>query len=168
MKSLIDIFLNKYFIIDEPQEVVYDSATIASSGHGKSGQEDLITLISQIMLENEQLQDIQKELESRASSPEMLEGVVKKLITILDGFERVLNLSRQYPPSPEVDNWLKSVETLYFRLMEILEKIGLKTLDTIGKPVNLNFHDVVEYKPTTDYPNDTVIYERQRGYVLNG
>jgi molecular chaperone GrpE len=134
----------------------------------KSQPDDLITLISNIMVENERLQDIRSELEARTSSPEILESFVKRLLTILDGFERILNLTRQYPQSKEIDNWLKSVETVYYRLYEILEKIGLKRLDTIGNRVNLNYHDVVEYKQTKDYPNETVIFERQKGYFLNG
>ena len=169
MKSILDLLLHQYFIIDEPKVDIFNIP------RGKTGneenepqQDDLITLISNIMVENERLQDIRSELEARASSPEILESFVKRLLTILDGFERILNLTRQYPQSEEIDNWLKSVETIYYRLCEILEKIGLKRLDTIGMRVNLNYHDVVEYKQTKDYPNETVILERQKGYFLNG
>lgn|GEM_PF-582870 len=169
MKSIIDLLLNKYFIIDAPKLEIFNIPRgKAGNKENESQQDDLITLISNIMMENERLQDIRNELEARASSPEILESFVKRLLTILDGFERILNLARQYHQSEEIDNWLKSVETVYYRLYEILEKIGLKRLDTIGKKVNLNYHDVVEYKQTKDYPNETVIIERQKGYFLNG
>jgi molecular chaperone GrpE len=170
MKSILDLLLSNYFIIDEPREKIYEAETKEKKveENTESNQDDLIKLISQIMVENEQLHDIRSELEARSSSPAALEDLFLKMITFLDGFERVLNLARQYPPSEEIDNWLKSVESVYFRLSKILEKYGLKSLDSAGKPVNLDFHDVVEYRPTFDYPSDTVIYERQKGYVFKG
>ena len=38
----------------------------------------------------------------------------------------------------------------------------------MGKKVDLNLHEVVEYRASADHPNDTVIGERQKGYVLRG
>jgi molecular chaperone GrpE len=93
-----------------------------------------------------------------------MEGFMKKIIIFLDGFERVLNLARQFSPSDELNNWLKSVEIIYYRFFHFLQHFGLKPLDTIGKPVNLNYHDVVEYRSTLNYKPDTVISERQKGY----
>lgn len=159
--------LNKYFVIDAPRLDVYQKSP-QSSDSGEHHSDDLMTQICSIMVENERLLDIKKELEARSSNPEAVEQIIKRLLPLVDGFERVLGLARQYPPSVEIDNWLKSVETIYYRMLEIFEKYGLKTLDTIGKPVNLDFHDVVEYRPTTEYPNEVVICERQKGYMLNG
>jgi len=170
LKSLIDLLMSNYFTIDEAKEEIYESPKTSpvESRELVNGQEDLITLISRVMVENERLQDIRDELESLSTSPEYLERFMRRIIPLLDGFERILNLARQYPPSEEVDNWLKSVETIYFRLFHILEKYGLKPLDTVGKHVNLDFHDVVEYRSTLDYSPDTVISERQKGYTFNG
>lgn len=159
--------LNKYFVIDAPRLDVYQESP-QTSDSGEHHPEDLMTQICSIMVENERLLDIKKELEARSSNSEAVEQIIKRLLPLVDGFERVLGLARQYPPSVEIDNWLKSVETIYYRMFEIFEKYGLKTLDTIGKPVNLDFHDVVEYRPTTEYPNEVVICERQKGYMLNG
>jgi molecular chaperone GrpE (heat shock protein) len=168
VKSLLDILLNQYFIIDVPREEIFESEKMKTPSAEGQTQQDLISQISGIMLENEHLLDIQKELEARSSSPELMEPFIRKMITILDGIERILTLARQYPPSEEVNNWLKSIETIYYRLLDILEKNGLKILDSTGKQVNLNFHDVVEYRPTKDYPHETIICERQKGYLLNG
>ncbi|HOE62480.1 MAG TPA: nucleotide exchange factor GrpE [Candidatus Sumerlaeota bacterium] len=168
MKSLFEIMLNKYFVIDAPRLDVYQEPPKTGNNSETSQPDDLVTQISSIMVENVRLMDIKKELEERSSSPEVLEEFIKRQLPLIDGFERVLGLARQYPPSVEIDNWLKSVETIYYRMLKIFEKYGLKTLDTIGKPVNLNFHDVVEYRPTTEYPNEVVICERQKGYLLKG
>ncbi len=158
------------FKIDEPIEEIFLHRTAPdfSSAREVPEQEDLITLISRVMIENEQLQDVKKELKMRSASPGLMENFMRRMVTLLDGFERILNLARTHSSSRELDNWLKSVETLYYRLLHILEKYGLKSFDTVGKPVDLDYNEVVEYRPTTEHPSDTVISERQRGYLLNG
>ena len=39
-------------------------------------------------------------------------------------------------------------------------------MDTIGKPVDLDRHEVVEYRRSDEYTHNTVITERQKGYVF--
>jgi molecular chaperone GrpE len=65
-------------------------------------------------------------------------------------------------------NWLKSIEALYFRILKVAENFGLVPLKAIGRVVDLDFHDVVEYRPSLDHPGDTVIAERQKGYLFKG
>jgi len=165
VKSILDILFSNYFEITEEKVKLYESKKEQETDTATKEQ-DLLSLIGHVILENDRLQDIQQELEKKSGSNEEMENFIKKLITFLDGFERTLNLARQYPPSEEIDNWLQSVETTYFRLFHLLKKFGLKPLDTIGKPVNLNYHDVVEYRPTLNYMPDTVISERQKGYFF--
>ena len=168
MKSLVDVLFSKYFQITDEKFEISESAKPGDVMIGARGseQEDLISLISKVMVENERLQDLRTELESRVDSPEQMENFMKKLIPTLDGFERIMDLAHEYPPSKELDNWFKSMETVYFRFFNLLEKYGLKPLDTIGKPVNLNYHDVVEYRATLNYQPDIVISERQKGYLF--
>lgn len=166
MKSILSVLFSQYFEITPERMKIYEPKrdTDTSLKNYEPGDEDLIALISRVMLENERLQDIQDELEKRSGSAEEMDGFMRRMITFLDGFERVLNLARQFPPSDELNNWLKSVEIIYYRLFHILQKYGLKPLDTIGKTINLDYHDVVEYRPTLNYKPDTVISERQKGY----
>jgi molecular chaperone GrpE len=56
---------------------------------------------------------------------------------------------------------------LYFRVLRIFERFGLVQLRTIGQAVNLDIHDVVEYRFSAHHEPDTIIAERQRGYVLD-
>ena len=168
MKSLFDILFSNYFVIDETKMEIYEPSEREDQAYVRTEeQDDLISLISRVMIENERLQDIRSQLDPSSDDTVFVENFMRRMITLLDGFERILNLARRYPPSEELDNWLKSIETIYFRLLNILQKYGLKSIDTIGKEVNLNCHDVVEYRTTTDYPADTVISERQKGYTWN-
>ena len=104
---------------------------------------------------------------SGGASPEM-EGLMKKFLPFLDGLERVLFLGRSHPQTDEIANWLTSVESLYFRLVNTLEKFGLKAIDAVDKPVNLECQEVVEYIPTREHGHNVVIKERQKGYYYQG
>ena len=158
MKRVFSNVLAGEFVIDEQPEELFLSR--------EEDQEDLTRLIARIMIENERLQDVNIQLEQRSSQPIEVEKFVRSLLPTLDSFDRVMHLARSHKQSEEVDNWLKSVETIYFRLLNLLESYGLFQMNCTGKKVDLNLHEVVEYRPTEEHPNETVIGERQKGYVF--
>lgn len=129
---------------------------------------DILAMASNNLRENQRLQDIAQELETRRDRPEEAERLIKSLLPTLDGFDRVLHLGRSYPQNELIDNWLKSVESIYLRLLNTLESFGLYQMRTVGSRVDLNLHEVVEYRPSAEHENDVVMSERQKGYILNG
>ena len=82
-------------------------------------REDLLGLIGDVMLENERLQDLNMQLSnSSALIPETWRKCCAACCRRSTAFERVLSLARNFPVSEEIDNWLKSVESVYFRLLK--------------------------------------------------
>lgn len=160
MKLLFRELLTSDFTIDEKPVPIYLSR--------EEGHEDLGELIGKVMLDNERLSDLNVQLQQRSANPKEVEKVIRGLLPTLDSFDRVLGLARSHPPSEEIDNWLKSVESIYFRLLGMLEGFGLHPMSTVGKPVDLNLHEVVEYRKSQEHPQDVVIGERQKGYVFRG
>ncbi|GIX45062.1 MAG: hypothetical protein KatS3mg130_1470 [Candidatus Sumerlaea sp.] len=158
--GLLESLLGFNFVIDEKPVEVYMSR--------EEGRRDLLEAVSASLLEIERLQDLTEQLKRRSAQPEELEKFMRSILPTLDAFERVLSLARTYPKSEEIDNWLKAVESIYFRLLSMLENYGLYQLKCVGKKVDLNLHEVVEYLPSTEYPDETVIAERQKGYVFRG
>ncbi len=136
----------------------------------KEGQakEDLRSMTAEILRENEHLHELTRDMERHKGKVDESEKLIKNLLPTLDGFDRVLHLGRSYPQDDVIDNWLKSVESIYFRLLNILENYGLYQMRTVGSKVDLNLHEVVEYRPSADHQNDTIISERQKGYILRG
>lgn len=157
---LRDFLLPDGFVIDEKPLPIYLSR--------QEGLEGLSDLIAGVMRENERLQDLNIQLQKRSAQPVEVEKIMRGLLPTLDGFDRVLGIGRGCPQSEELDNWLKSVESVYFRLLMMLESYGLFQIKTVGKRVDLNLHEVVEYRKSDDSPNDVIISERQKGYVFRG
>ena len=160
MRRFLGYLLTSEFVVDEKPVPVHFLR--------REHEEDLGEGLGVLMLENERLQDLADELSKRSGQPQDLEKFIRTLLPTLDSFDRVLSLAREYPKSDEIDNWLKSVESISFRLLSMLEGYGLYQLKTVGAKVNLDLHEVVEYRPSVDHPNDTVISERQKGYVFRG
>ena len=131
-------------------------------------QRDLQLTISGMLSENEKLQEVARCLKNNGGKQEESARILKSLLPTLDGFDRVLHLGRSYPQNELIDNWLKSVESIYYRLLGILENFGLYQMRVVGSKVDLNLHEVVEYRPSADHPNDVIISERQKGYILLG
>jgi molecular chaperone GrpE len=160
MKTLLRHFVSNEFVIDEQPLPVYLSQDEDSA--------DLVELTTKILSENERLQSLNRELQQRSASPADLEKLIRSLLPTLDSFDRVLHLARSYPQSEAMDNWLKSVESIYFRMLTLLESYGLFQLKSVGAKVDLNMHEVVEYRPSAEHPHETIISERQKGYVFRG
>jgi molecular chaperone GrpE len=152
------------FTLDlEPERVV-----LPSSNEQEEEQTGLRTMITQVLLEREELTQLTNKLmQSKPDKGEIL-PLMKKLIPFLDSLERILYLGRSYPQTEEIANWLTSVEGLYFRISNTLEQFGLKAIDAVGKPVDLNCQEVVEYIPSRDHGHNHVIKERLKGYYYHG
>lgn len=163
MRWLTKWLLSNEFVIDESKETIYISA---AEERAKSA--DLVAQIGNMLVENEPVAALMTKLQQHSEQEEEITEFVKSILPFLDSFERVLGLARNRLHSPELDMWLKSVEALYFRIVRILEKYGLRHMEVRGQCVNLDYHDVVEYLPSTEYAHNTVIKERQKGYVFRG
>lgn len=160
MKRLFNNVYHREFPLQAKPLPVYLSEKQYSHG--------LLQVIGDTIRENDRLSALTHSLEKNSGNAAEMERLIKNLLPTLDGFDRVLHLGRSYPQNEVIDNWLKSVESIYFRLLTTLENYGLYQMRTVGSKVDLNLHEVVEYRPSADRENDIVISERQKGYILRG
>jgi molecular chaperone GrpE len=87
---------------------------------------------------------------------------VKALLPVLDDLERALKVETKDA------EYAKGVELIYTRLFEILKKLGLEPLESLGQPFDPNFHHAIELVETTEAEDQTVIDELMRGYTFKG
>lgn len=144
-----------------------DSAAINTITGAGEGARDVISLVSSMMRREEKARLEAEAMRNQPRDDKEMQFLMKQMLPYLDSFDHVLEAARSMKPTEELDNWLKSVETLYFRALRIFERFGLAQLKTVGQVVNLDYHDVVEYRPSPNHSADTVIAERQKGYVYN-
>jgi len=102
-------------------EFVIDEKPVPTHLTREEDREDLTELVSKVMLDNDRLQDLNEELKKRSDQPAETEKFMRSILPTLDSFDWVLNVARSHAKSEEADNWLKSVESIYFRLLKMLE-----------------------------------------------
>ena len=91
------------------------------------------------------------------------EDTLKKIITVLDTFERA---KKSVTDMQECDKIKESYDVAVKQLYDTLDKIGLKKIEAKGEEFDPNLHEAVMQTPTNDYPANTVIDELQTGYKL--
>lgn len=93
------------------------------------------------------------------------EGIIAEILKILDDFERAVEAGKT---KHDFDILYKGVEMIHKDLVEFLKQEGIKEIEAKGKPFNPHEHEAMMQEETDAHPEDSVIEELQKGYVLNG
>jgi molecular chaperone GrpE len=90
-----------------------------------------------------------------------IETLLQDVIPVLDNLERALSHS-EGDKSPV----LQGVRMVQKQLADTLNRYGVQTFATVGKPFDPEKHEAVSQQPSTEKPG-TVLQELQRGYMLH-
>ena len=91
---------------------------------------------------------------------------LKTLLPVVDDFERAL---KNHPVlHGKGAEFVKGIELIYQRMVDVLAKLGLQPIEAQGKPFDPNLHHAIEMVHDEQYEEPTVIDELQRGYTLKG
>ena len=89
------------------------------------------------------------------------ESALKKLIEVLDNFERGQKALENVEDCQKIK---ESFSLIHKQVVEALTKLGLEEIETEGKEFDPNFHEAVMQTPTSEHPENTIINELQKGY----
>jgi len=89
--------------------------------------------------------------------------LIGRLLAVLDDFDRAL----ESVPEDVHEGWLDGIRLVERKLSALLEAEGVKPIEAIGQPFDPNLHEAVVHEETAAYPDNTVIGEVQRGYLLH-
>src|SRR5215471_6296552 len=79
------------------------------------------------------------------------EGLLQKLVPMLDNFEMALAATQQ--PQPEaVQSWQTGIQMVYQQLKNVLTESGLEEVEALGKPFDPNLHEAVSQKESDEIP----------------
>ena len=91
------------------------------------------------------------------------ENTVKKLIEVLDNFDRGI---KAIETVEDCDKVKECYNLAYKNFIDVLTKIGLETIKAEGETFDPNFHEAVMQTPSLEVPEHTIIAELQKGYKL--
>jgi len=88
--------------------------------------------------------------------------LISKLLAVLDDFDRAL----EHVPEDVHEGWVDGIRLVERKLRNVLEAEGVSPIEALGEVFDPNLHEAVVHEETTDYPDNQVIGELQRGYRL--
>ena len=91
------------------------------------------------------------------------ESALKKLIEVLDNFERGQKALENVQDCETVK---ESFNLVHKQVIESLAKLGLEEIKAAGEEFDPNFHEAVMRTPTSENPENTFINEMQKGYKM--
>ena len=89
------------------------------------------------------------------------EQLVLKLLPVLDNFERALEAE-----GDSLKDYKSGVEMIYRQFQDVLSLEGVEAIPAVGEPFDPVKHEAVFREESEEYPENTIIEELRRGYVL--
>jgi len=157
-------------------EVLDATDTPPSIADSESGIEKLEGQLVELRKEKEEIYDrlLRKhaefenfrkrtEKDKRQFQQYVLADFIGELVVILDNFERALSHSDEQSGQ----EYRKGVELIYRQFKDLLEKKGIRAIETEGRAFDPNFHEAMSRELRNDLPENTILQELQKGYLFH-
>ena len=93
------------------------------------------------------------------------ELLIKELLSVVDNLERAITSTDNKGNSG--DNVVEGVDLILKEILKVFERFKVSEIDCIEKPFDPSFHQAVMREENDDYPENTVVKELQKGYLLH-
>lgn len=90
------------------------------------------------------------------------ESFIVKLLPVIDDFERSL---QHIDTANDSDSIKKGIKLVYDKLMKVLDEQGIKKMESVGKPFNVDYHDALMQRKDENAEPHTVLEEIEPGYI---
>ena len=90
------------------------------------------------------------------------ENFIKKILPVVDDFERSL---KHLAESEENSSVTDGIKLIYDKLLKILDDQGVKKIESVGKPFDVHFHEALLQKKDETQPPHSVLDELETGYL---
>lgn len=91
------------------------------------------------------------------------EDFVIRLLPIIDNFDRAIKAAEEIG---DFDALHGGVVLILRQLQDLMEREGVKPIEAVGEEFDPNIHEAVMRQDTDEYPDNTIVEEFQKGYVM--
>ena len=89
-------------------------------------------------------------------------NVIEKILPVVDNFERGL---ATIPEEEKGTPVASGMEMIYKQLTKVLEDLGVKPIEAVGKEFDPNFHNAIMQEASEEYESGVVCKELLKGYT---
>jgi len=90
------------------------------------------------------------------------ESFIQKLLPVIDDFERSLGHVEEAQDITAIKQGLKLI---YDKLMKVLDEQGVKKIESVGNPFDVDYHEALMQRPDDSVEPHTVLDEMEKGYT---
>jgi molecular chaperone GrpE len=90
------------------------------------------------------------------------ETFIIKLLPVIDDFERSL---QHIDSSKDIDSIKLGLKLIYDKLIKVLDEQGVKKIESVGQPFDVNFHEALLQRKDEEAAPHTVLDEIEKGYI---
>lgn len=132
----------------------------AAQEEGKESYDRFLRISAEF--ENYKKRSIREMEDFRKFANELL---IKELLSVVDNLERAITSTDNKGNSG--DNVVEGVDLTLKEILKIFERFKVSEIDCVEKPFDPSFHQAVMREENDDYPENTVVKELQKGYLLH-
>ncbi|MEX0765245.1 MAG: nucleotide exchange factor GrpE [bacterium] len=94
-------------------------------------------------------------------------SLLNVILTVVDNLDRALEHADK---DGRAESILEGIRMTHRQVTELLQSMGVRSIDTIGKPFDPRFHEAVDVASSGAHSVEpgTVVEELQKGYLFNG
>jgi len=157
---------NELPIEEKPQPEIEEKEEMVEPDTSESLQKQLEFYKDQLLRRAAEFENYKRRTENEISNITKFanEILITDLLPIIDDLERSLAAGKE---KNNGDSFYKGIELIYSKLMKILEQKGLKPIEALNKPFDVNYHEAMMMMPKDDIEPNIVIQEVEKGYTLH-
>lgn len=95
------------------------------------------------------------------------ESLLKELLTVVDNLERAITSTDGDRGVEKEGCVVEGVEMTLNEILKILRNYHVEPIEAKGKPFDPVYHEAMMQEETDEYPENTVVNELQKGYMLH-
>lgn len=93
------------------------------------------------------------------------ESIIKAIIPVIDNLERALESSKENQNAES--SIIEGVRMTLSEILKVFESFNVRPIESLGKTFDPGFHQAVMQQKTDDHPDNTVLEELQKGYLMH-
>lgn len=90
------------------------------------------------------------------------ESFIQRLLPTVDDFERSIQHINE---AQDVDAIKQGLKLIYDKFMKVLDDQGVKKIESVGQPFDVEFHEALLQRPDDSVEPHTVLEEVEKGYM---
>jgi len=93
------------------------------------------------------------------------ETLLREMLTVVDNLALAIQASNEH--TNDQGSFVEGIDMTLKQVLGILEKNNVKPIDSVGNPFDPRYHEAFLQEESDEHPENTVIRELQRGYMLH-